>query len=99
MRRIFVAAAAAAAFVLAGCQGATAVKPFPTNPGEARARAQADVKAAAAQDAPWTTAQAALKKAEKTAKKGDSADVLKYAKIASDQANLGLAQSRYPLTH
>lgn len=99
MRKIIVAVSAAAVCVLAGCQGATAVKPFPTDPKDALAQAQADVKAAAAKDALWTTAQAALKEAENAAKKGDSMDVVKYSKIASDQAQLGLAQTRYPLTH
>ncbi len=98
MEKIFVATAVAAAFVLAGCQTAATVSPFPTDPNEALAKAQADVKAAAAKDALWTTAQAALKEAEVAAKKGNSADVVKFAQVASDQANLGLAQTRYPLT-
>lgn len=97
MEKTVIAAVLAAALVLAGCQGATAVKP--ADPNEALANAQADVKAAAAKDALWTTAQAALKSAEEAAKKGDSAGVLKFSEIASDQANLGLAQTRYPLTH
>ena len=58
-----------------------------------------NVKAAAAKDALWTTAQAALKEAEQAAKKGNGADVVKFSKIASDQAELGLAQTGYPLTH
>lgn len=102
MKEIFVTTAVAAAFVLAGCQGSAPVKPgaaFPADPKEALAQAEADVKAAAAKDALWTTAQAALKKAEEAAKKGDSAEVVKFAKIASDQARLGIAQTRYPLTH
>ncbi|HVB48634.1 MAG TPA: hypothetical protein VNF69_09630 [Burkholderiales bacterium] len=100
MEKIFVATALAAAFVLAGCQTAATVRPsFPTDPNEALAKAQADVKAAAAKDALWTTAQVALKKAKEAAKTGDSAEVVKFAEVASDQANLGLAQTRYPLTH
>ena len=99
MHKTFVAAAAAALVILAGCQGATAVRPgFPTDPKQALAKAQADVKAAAAKDALWTTAQAALKEAESAAKKGNDADVVKYSEIASDQAQLGLAQTRYALT-
>ncbi|MDA8108856.1 MAG: hypothetical protein M0015_09535 [Betaproteobacteria bacterium] len=97
MEKTLVAMALAAALVLAGCQGATAVRT--TDPNEALAQAQADVKAAAAKDALWTSAQQALKEAEAAAKKGDSAAVLKYSEIASDQARLGLEQTRYPLTH
>ena len=59
--------------------------------------AQADVKAAKAKNALWTTADSALKAAEAAAGKGDSATVLKDAKMASDQANKGLAQLNYPL--
>jgi murein lipoprotein len=59
--------------------------------------AQADVKAAKAKNALWTTADSALKAAEAAAGKGDSATVLKDAKFASDQANKGLAQLNYPL--
>ncbi|HWR77373.1 MAG TPA: hypothetical protein VN283_09215 [Thiobacillus sp.] len=59
--------------------------------------AQADVKDAKAKNALWTTAEAALKAAEEAAEKGDSATVLKQAKLASDQAKKGLAQLNYPV--
>jgi murein lipoprotein len=59
--------------------------------------AQADVKAAKAQDALWTTADAALKAAEEAAAKGDSATVLKQAKLASDHVKKGMAQLNYPM--
>ena len=59
--------------------------------------AQADVKTAKAKNALWTTAENALKAAEDAAGKGDSATVLKDAKVASDQAHKGLAQLDYPV--
>lgn len=59
--------------------------------------AQADVKAAKAKNALWTTAEAALKAAEEAAGKGDSATVLKDAKQASALAKDGLAQLNYPM--
>jgi murein lipoprotein len=59
--------------------------------------AQADVKAAKAKNALWTTADNALKAAEEAAATGDNATVLKQAKLASDQAQKGLAQLNYPM--
>ncbi len=59
--------------------------------------AQADVKAAKAKNALWTTAADALKDAEAAAEKGDSATVLKDAKLASDQVQKGMAQLNYPM--
>jgi hypothetical protein len=59
--------------------------------------AQADVKAAKAKTALWTTAEDALKAAEEAAAKGDSATVIKQAKLASDHAKKGLAQLNYPM--
>ena len=59
--------------------------------------AQADVKTAKAKNALWTTAESALKAAEEAAAKGDSATVLKEAKLASNQAQKGLAQLNYPM--
>jgi len=58
--------------------------------------AQADVKAAKAKNALWTTAENALKAADEAAAKGDSATVLKQAKLASDQTRLGMGQLNYP---
>jgi murein lipoprotein len=59
--------------------------------------AQADVKMAKAKNALWTTADDALKDAEEAATKGDSATVLKKAKLASDHVKKGLAQLNYPM--
>lgn len=66
--------------------------------GQALAQAEADVKAAQQQHALWTTAQDALKHAKAAAEKKDSAAVIKYSKVASEQANLGIAQKQYPVT-
>jgi len=59
--------------------------------------AQADVKAAKAKNALWTTAENALKAAEAAAAKGDSAVVLKEAQVASSMAQKGIAQLNEPL--
>lgn len=62
------------------------------------AQAEKDVKEAKAKFALWTTADKALKAAQAAAAKGDSAAVTKEAKLASDHAKMGLAQTSYPLT-
>lgn len=59
--------------------------------------AQADVKAAKAKEALWTSAEDALKAAEKAAEAGDSATVLKQTAIVKDHVKMGLAQQNYPL--
>lgn len=59
--------------------------------------AQAAVKDARGKNALWTTADNALKAAEAAAAKGDSAAVLKQAKLASDHVQKGLAQLNYPM--
>jgi murein lipoprotein len=59
--------------------------------------AQAAAKDAKARNALWTTAENALKAAEEAAKTGDSATVLKQAKLASDHVQKGLAQINYPM--
>jgi murein lipoprotein len=72
----------------------------PTISAEAQAAltaAKADVKAAKAKGALWTTAENALKAAEDAAAKFDSTTVLKQAKLASSQANEGLAQLNLPM--
>lgn len=65
---------------------------------QALVQAEADVKAAQAKKALWTTAQDALKQAKAAAEKMDSAAVIKHAKVASEHAQLGIAQSQYPVT-
>lgn len=58
--------------------------------------ARADVKAAKAKNALWTTSDNALNAAEAAAEKGDSATVIKQATLASEQAKLSNAQLSYP---
>lgn len=89
---------------LAGCETAPvapgAAEPkaaFPSDPKAALAQAEADVKEAKSKNALWTTASAALKAAQAAAAKGDWDAVLKNARVASDQARLGIEQTRFPL--
>jgi murein lipoprotein len=100
--------------LLGGCQSNGTTKPDssaaaaptveaakPTLSDEARqalTKAEADIKEAEKQQALWTTAEGALKKAQEAAAKGDSAATLKFSKIASNLARLGLNQKNYPLT-
>lgn len=63
---------------------------------QALATAEADIKAARAKNALWTTAQDALKKAKDAAENHDSATVIQQAKTASDHARLGIEQSQQP---
>lgn len=101
-------AIAAFALTLAGCAAAPespsaeAAPAAASQPGisaeasAALAKAKVDVDTARAKNALWTTAEAALKAAETAAEKGDSATVLKQAKLASDHVAKGLAQLDYP---
>ena len=78
---------------------AVTAKPMPSEEAaQALAKAEADIKEAKAKNGLWTTATDALKKAQEAAAKGDSAATLKFSKITSDQARLGLEQKNYPLT-
>lgn len=94
--------------MLGGCQGTGAAKPEvttseaakPAISAEARqelAKAEIDVKEAKTRKALWTTAEGALKKAQEAAAKADSAATLKHSKMASELAQLGIAQLSYPL--
>ena len=65
---------------------------------QALAKAEADVKAAKAKFALWTTTSKALETAQEAAKEGNSAAVIKNAQFASSQAALGIAQLSYPST-
>ncbi|MBZ0093136.1 MAG: hypothetical protein K8F27_13070 [Sulfuricellaceae bacterium] len=65
---------------------------------KAISQAQADVKAANSHDALWIPAKVDLKKAEEAAAKGDNAAAIKQAKQASEMAQLGIQQLKYPLT-
>jgi murein lipoprotein len=66
---------------------------------QALKQAKMDVQDAKIRDALWTTAQNALKSAEKAADAGDSEAVVKFSKMASEQAKLGIAQTHYPMVH
>ncbi len=110
MSKVLLALTSAALLALSGCAdlyvnqpaGASAAA-APATTGSisadaqaALAAAQADVKTAKSKNALWTTADDALKAAEAAAAKGDSATVVKQAKLASDHAKKGLAQLNYP---
>lgn len=113
MLKLVTVFASASLLLLGGCAGDMATKPDeapkaaaakaeapPALTDEAKqalAKAEADVKAAIAKKALWTTADDALEKAKDAAKKGDSAAVLKAAKTASEHAKLGIGQSEYPM--
>ncbi|MHB1144186.1 MAG: hypothetical protein ACYCZS_04735 [Thiobacillus sp.] len=104
MSKVLLALTAAALLGLSGCadmQTTTGDKPAAkaTISAEAQAAltaAQADVKAAKAKNALWTTADAALKAAEAAAAKGDSATVIKQSNLASDHVKKAMAQLNYP---
>ncbi len=80
--------------------GETVVAPPALTPEALAALGQAetDIKQAKAAYALWTTAEAAIKRAQEAAKAGDSATVIGEARIASEQAKLGLTQKNYPTT-
>jgi murein lipoprotein len=92
---------AAAAIGLALCCGGTSLYAATLSEPAQQAlkQAQADIKDAKARDALWTTAQNALKSAEKAAAAGDSAAVVKFSKKASEMAKLGIGQTHYPMVH
>lgn len=100
-KQIFITLAAAGVLTLAGCQSAptkeAAGMGISDEAKAALAKAEADVKAASAKAALWTTADNALKAAQAAAKKGDSATVIKDARVASEQAALGMGQTAYPV--
>lgn len=103
MHKHILIAAAVGMLSLAGCQSAPPPAAAPakvTLSDEAQialAWAESDVKTAQSQGALWTTANAALKTAKEAAAKGDSAAVIKNAKMASTHAKLGIEQKQGPL--
>ncbi len=112
MQKLLIAGLATTLLAMAGCadmdkQAASEGKPTASTTAEkaglspearaALSAAQADVKAAKAQNALWTTAESALKAAEEAAAKNDSATVIKQAGTASSLAKLGLKQLDEPL--
>jgi murein lipoprotein len=101
LKQILIALAATSALTLAGCQSTPPAQASGGAISEeakaALAKAEADVKAADAKKALWTTAQDALKAAKDAAAKGDSAATIKNAKVASDHAKMGTDQKAYPV--
>lgn len=103
-----VMAHAVMALVLAGCgqaptRGGETPKDAasPTISEEARealARAEADVEAARAKFALWTSAEAALLLARDAAKAGDSGAVIQQSRFVAEQVKGGMAQLSYPST-
>ncbi len=65
---------------------------------QALAGAEAAIKKAKAEYALWVPADNAFKSAQEAAKAGNSAEVVKQSKLASELAALGLAQNNYPST-
>lgn len=113
MHKIMIALAGAGLLTLAGCASTPPVKAeAPQAPAKAQAapqaqltdeakqalaKAEADIKAAQDRKALWMPAQDALKKAKAAAKGHDSAMVIKHAKEASELAQLGIEQTKYPV--
>lgn len=103
MSKLLLTLTSAALLSLAGC--ASTYEPTATSTptaisAEAQtalSTAQADVKAAKAKNALWTTSDSALKAAEAAAEKLDSATVIKQAKLASEHTKLSNAQLGYPM--
>ena len=107
MQKVLIALACTTLIGLAGCatpdnKAKSAAVSAPGKPAlsdeakAALAAAQADVKLAKAKNALWTTADEALKAAQKAAEEGDSTTVLKKSAIAREHVKLGLDQLNYP---
>jgi hypothetical protein len=69
---------------------------LPPDVAQALQRAAQSIEEARSQGALWTTAQEALERAKAAAERGDVGAALSAARFASEQAELGLAQRRYP---
>jgi murein lipoprotein len=93
------------ALLIAGCSTApsqqAAAPATPTLSDEAKAalaQADATVKSAKANFTLWIPADTAYAKAQEAAKAGDSATVIKQAKIVADLSKIASAQANYPST-
>jgi len=62
------------------------------------AEAEKAVARAKARDALWTSAEEALRQARRALDAGNSTVARDHARIALEQATLGIAQKQYPLT-
>jgi hypothetical protein len=107
MRHILITLSAVTLIAMAGCAsektasngGGAAMAATSGISAEAQtalSQAQAAIKEAKSKYALWTTAEKAMDAAEADAKKGDSAGVIKNAKMAEDLAHLGIAQLNEP---
>jgi murein lipoprotein len=105
MRHILISLTAVSLLALTGCATeskksvATTQPATPAISADAKAaldKAEAVVKEAKAKYALWTTADSAITAAEEAATKGDSEGVIKNAKTAEQQAQLGLEQAKMP---
>lgn len=107
-----IAAAGLLAFILSACGSAPAktasaepakaaepAKPaLTTEAQQALAAAEADWKTAKSRFALWTTTDKLFKDAQESAKAGDSAAVVKQAKLVSARVKIALEQQNYPST-
>jgi hypothetical protein len=59
--------------------------------------AQAAVRAAAAKRALWTTAEDAMRLAQAAFLRGEYREAMRAAQTAAEQAQLGIAQTQYPM--
>jgi hypothetical protein len=108
LRLKYLPVAACLALALAACGQApvklfdipkeTAVPAITEAARDALSQAEADVEAARARFALWTTAESALKLARDAAQAGNSELVSKHAALASGQARAGVVQLAYPST-
>jgi hypothetical protein len=55
------------------------------------------VQAAAAKHALWTTAEEAMRLAQAAFLRGESPEAIHAAQTAAEQAQLGIAQTQYPM--
>jgi hypothetical protein len=95
---VAVSAVTVAVFVAQAADEIATAEPELTAPAQAMlAQAESAVNKAIMRKSLWTTADEAIKLARAAAAKGDSAAVLKHAQTATEQALLGIEQTRYPL--
>jgi len=74
--------------------------PAPPSCEEARialGTARTAVQAAAAKDALWTTAEDAMRLAQTAFLRGEYPEAIHAARTAAEQAQLGIAQTQYPM--
>jgi hypothetical protein len=95
-RKGMVVACVALAWLTLGVAHAGGDRPGAPQAQEALRQAEQAVRQAWEQRALWTTAQEALEQARAAVASGDYAGAVRSAQSAIEQAQLGMAQSRYP---